>query len=516
MENTSRRMEAEAVSAMENASRRTGAGTVNPMENTSRRTEAETVSAMENDGRRTEAGALRNRGDDGRRTEEAAFAMRGPQSEDVPPRAQVAASQPPHGAPSHEPARGRSDEPLFTPGFAAIAIAQAFSLLGMEILQFVLPLHLLNLTGSGTLYGTVLAAGFIPYTLLAPIGGVVADRTRKRGVMAALDALLALVMAAYLACSGSDALVAITVAVLMFAFAAQALYQPCVQSAVPHVVAPARLEQAVAVTNQLSMVTGIGGPVVGGLVFGFCGLAPIAAVSAACFAVSSLLVLAIVRVPYDPPARTAGLLATARADLSEALGHLRSHPIMWQTILGATLVNLFGSSFINVGSPYIVTESLGLSNQLMGVLQGALAVGGLAGGALVATRPGSFGIRSVPRLLGGVAAGLAAMAVLLTLPLPPLGAYAGMLAIYLGTMACCLAMSIAATSYLQMESPGTLVGKVMALTLMLANFATPLGQIAYGAAFDRVDPWLVAALAALAVALVTAHLARVYRRELSR
>lgn len=516
MEDNGRRMEAGTVSDMEDNGRRMEAGPVSDMENTSRRTEAGTVSAMENDGRRTEAGALRNRGDDGRRTEEAAFAMRGPQSEDAPPRAQVAASQPPHGAPPHEPARGRSDEPLFTPGFAAIAIAQAFSLLGMEILQFVLPLHLLNLTGSGTLYGTVLAAGFIPYTLLAPIGGVVADRTRKRGVMAALDALLALVMAAYLACSGSDALVAITVAVLMFAFAAQALYQPCVQSAVPHVVAPARLEQAVAVTNQLSMVTGIGGPVVGGLVFGFCGLAPIAAVSAACFAVSSLLVLAIVRVPYDPPARTAGLLATARADLSEALGHLRSHPIMWQTILGATLVNLFGSSFINVGSPYIVTESLGLSNQLMGVLQGALAVGGLAGGALVATRPGSFGIRSVPRLLVGVAAGLAAMAVLLTLPLPPLGVYAGMLAIYLGTMACCMAMSIAATSYLQMESPGTLVGKVMALTLMLANFATPLGQIAYGAAFDRVDPWLVAALAALAVALVTAHLARVYRRELSR
>ena len=59
--------------------------------------------------------------------------------------------------------------------------SQALSLLGMEILQFVLPLHLLNLTGSGALYGGVVAAGFVPYTLLAPIGGVIADRTRKRG-----------------------------------------------------------------------------------------------------------------------------------------------------------------------------------------------------------------------------------------------------------------------------------------------------------------------------------------------
>ena len=48
-------------------------------------------------------------------------------------------------------AAGREGAPrggrLFTPGFRAIVASQAFSLLGMEILQFVLPLHLLNLTG---------------------------------------------------------------------------------------------------------------------------------------------------------------------------------------------------------------------------------------------------------------------------------------------------------------------------------------------------------------------------------
>lgn len=444
------------------------------------------------------------------RSDSPAAAPGGGERRDVP---DIPRAAPPDGPAALEGRTDRAQSRLFTRGFAAIVAAQVFSLLGLEILQFVLPLYLLNLTGSGTLYGTVVAAGFVPYMLLAPIGGVVADRTRKRGMMAALDALLACAMAAYLALAGSPHLVGVTVAILMAAFAAQALYQPCVQSAIPHVVDPARIPQAVAVANQVSMVTGVGGPVVGGLVFGFCGLAPIVAVSAASFLVSSVLIVLFVRVPYEPPAMTAGPVATARADLAEALRFLRSRPVMWCTIAAATLVNLFGSSFVNIGTPYIVTEHLGLSNQLMGVAQGALAVGGLVGGMLVAVRPERFGIRTTPRLLLLAAGGLGAVALVLALGLAPLASFAAMLTGYLWTMACCMALSIALTSYLQAESPGTLVGKVMALAMMLANLATPAGQLVYGVAFDYVEPWAVALLSAIATALVAVFLARAYRRR---
>lgn len=294
----------------------------------------------------------------------------------------------------------------------------------------------------------------------------------------------------------------------MAAFASQALYQPCVQSAIPHVVDAARVQQAVAVTNQVSMVTGIGGPVIGGMVFGFFGLGPIVCVSAASFAVSSALVLACVRVPYDPPARELGPIATARVDLAEALAFLRSHATIWRTIMAATLVNVFGSSFFNVGSPFIVTEALGLSNQLMGLLQAVLAVGGLAGGMAVALRPRAFPIERSWRLILLVAAEIALVALVLAAGLPPLATYAGMAALYLLTMGCCMAASIVMTSYMQMESPGTLVGKVMALAMMFANFATPVGQLAYGVAFDWVAPWAVALLAALGTASAALLLAR--------
>lgn len=424
------------------------------------------------------------------------------------------AARAPHEVPQalHDEPKTGSQSRLLTPGFRAIAVAQVFSLLGIEILQFVLPLHLLNLTGSGTLYGGVVAAGFVPYIALSPVGGVIADRTRKRGVMAALDAVLALIMLGYLACSGSQHLVGITVLVLMVAFAAQAIYHPCVQSALPLVVPTERIPQATAVANQVSMITGIGGPVIGGMVFGFFGLAPIVVVAAVSFAVSSALVLAFVRIPYEPPVRTEGVLRTAAGDIRDALHFLRMRPVLWQIIAAATLINLFGSSFINIGTPYIVTESLGLSNQLMGIAQGALAVGGLLGGALVVFMPERFTVKATPRLVGLAAAGIGAVAAVLLVAGEPYVAFAGMLASYLWVMVCCMAASILMTSYLQMETPDELTGKVMGLAMMFGNLATPAGQIAYGAAFDLASPWFVAALAAVATALVAVPMSRSFRR----
>lgn len=424
------------------------------------------------------------------------------------------AARAPHEVPQalHDEPKTGSQSRLLTPGFRAIVVAQVFSLLGIEILQFVLPLHLLNLTGSGTLYGGVVAAGFVPYIALSPVGGVIADRTRKRGVMAALDAVLTLIMLGYLACSGSQHLVGITVFVLMVAFAAQAIYHPCVQSALPLVVPTERIPQATAVANQVSMITGIGGPVIGGMVFGFFGLAPIVVVAAVSFAVSSALVLAFVRIPYEPPVRTEGVLRTAAGDIRDALHFLRMRPVLWQIIAAATLINLFGSSFINIGTPYIVTESLGLSNQLMGIAQGALAVGGLLGGALVVFMPERFTVKVTPRLVGLAAAGIGAVAAVLLVAGEPYVAFAGMLASYLWVMVCCMAASILMTSYLQMETPDELTGKVMGLAMMFGNLATPAGQIAYGAAFDLASPWFVAALAAVATALVAVPMSRSFRR----
>ena len=122
---------------------------------------------------------------------------------------------------------------LFTPPFAVVASAQLFSLLGGAILKFVLPLYLLNLSGSATLYGIVVACAFLPYIFLTPIGGALADRVNKKYVMAALDLVMAVSALAYVLLSQTADLVVLTIVILMLLYAAQSVYQPTVQSSFP-------------------------------------------------------------------------------------------------------------------------------------------------------------------------------------------------------------------------------------------------------------------------------------------
>ena len=76
---------------------------------------------------------------------------------------------------------------LFTKDFTMVVIGQIISLFGNAIIRFVLPLYLLNLTGSSALYGTVMACAFVPAVMLSPVGGIAADRVNKRNVMVILD-----------------------------------------------------------------------------------------------------------------------------------------------------------------------------------------------------------------------------------------------------------------------------------------------------------------------------------------
>ncbi|WP_139653317.1 MFS transporter [Raoultibacter phocaeensis] len=222
---------------------------------------------------------------------------------------------------------------LFTKPFAAIAIAQLFSLLGGAILKFVLPLYLLNLSGSATLYGIVVACAFVPYIFLTPIGGTLADRVNKKYIMAVLDLVMAASAVAYIVLAQTADLVVVTIVILMLLYAAQSVYQPTIQSSVPSVVAYDRIPSATAIVTQVSALTGLVGPVVGGLVFGFFGVMPIAIVSAVAFLVSSGLIVAFVKIPVAEHRSAGNPLSTLKSDIKDAASFLKKNPIMWKTIL---------------------------------------------------------------------------------------------------------------------------------------------------------------------------------------
>ena len=384
-------------------------------------------------------------------------------------------------------------ESLISRSFVSLVIVQIASLFGSAELRFALPLYVLDLTESATLMAAVTAAAWLPYIVLTPIGGVAADRVNKKRIMAALDAIMAATCVVYLGFEGAIDLVGLSVFALVVLYAAQSVYQPTVQAAVPFLVPRQGVVRATAVVSQISALSGLVGPVVGGLVFGLFGIGPVVAVSGVAFALSAVLIVTTVRIPHDAVERSdAGVIRTVLGDISESLSFLRrDRPVILKAIFLAAGINLTLTALILVGTPVIVTQVLGLPNQYMGFAEGALALGGLAGGIAVGALASRLKIERAPLLLLLATLALVPVAAVLGVPMDPLVAYGVLVVSLFASMACATMFSIQAVSFVQMETPGHLVGKVIALMMSLANCAQPVGQLVYGGLFDALRADLV-------------------------
>ena len=65
---------------------------------------------------------------------------------------------------------------LYDKNFNILVLGQIISLFGSSIQRFALSLYLLDLTGSASVFATILAISMIPVVLISPIAGMLADR----------------------------------------------------------------------------------------------------------------------------------------------------------------------------------------------------------------------------------------------------------------------------------------------------------------------------------------------------
>ena len=392
---------------------------------------------------------------------------------------------------------------LFSRDFTLMVIGQIISLLGNAVLRFALPLQVLDATGSAAAFGGVLALSMVPVLLCSPLGGVLADRVPRQRIMWGLDFSTAALAAGYgLLFAGGHSVAAVG-GMMVLLSAIQALYQPSVQASIPVLVAEEHLPAANGVVAQVQALSSLLGPILGGILYGWVGLAPIVWVGAACFFGSAVMEL-FLRIPFRRREDGGAPLAAVGRDLRDAGVFLvREQPGLLRVLALIALINLF-----LVGLPYLIKITLGLSSQLYSFAEAALSLGSILGGMLSGAALGRRGLRGAWRFLLGTALSLLPIALALVLGLPPLAAYGVILAAVLAGMACAMLFTVAAQTYLQRATPPHLLGKVAAFVSAISTCAMPLGQALYGVLFQafQARAWVVVLLglaASLAVALAS-------------
>lgn len=378
---------------------------------------------------------------------------------------------------------------LFSKDFTLIIIGQIISLFGNQILRFALPLYLLNQTGSASLFGLVSACSFIPMIILAPVGGIIADRVNKRNIMVILDFTTAGLTLLFTILLGKLDLIGLILVMLVFLYGIQGAYQPAVQASIPALMSNDNLMKGNAAINLVSSLAGLIGPVIGGAVYGFWGLYPVLYASIGCFALSAIMEI-FIHIPFVRQKKEENIFKMGFQDLKESFVYIRKEqPSIWKITLILCSYNLLLSALVIISLPVMITQMLGFSelkgNQLYGYAQGALAAGSLIGGLTAGILSKRLKPKNTYLSLILCAAALPVIGLGFVLELSPMTTY------FLIVAGCFLMMTISATmsiqmmSYLQILSPVHMLGKIISCAMCICMCATPLGQAVYGILLDQ-------------------------------
>lgn len=403
---------------------------------------------------------------------------------------------------------------LFRKDFILVVIGQIISLFGNAILRFALPLYLLRETGSSTLFGVVSACSFAPMVVLSMVGGVLADRVNKRNIMVGLDFFTAAIILLFYFLLGNIPTVPLFIVVLMLLYGISGTYQPVVQASVPLLVSKEKLMAGNAVINQVNTLSGLLGPVIGGVMFTLWGISPILFLSAGCFAFSAIMEI-FIDIPCEKRPRAVGVFEVIGMDLKDSYQFVKMEkPIFFSVVFLVSLFNLVLSAVMIVGTPILITQVLGMSDTMYGFTQGALAFGGLCGGILTAVVSEKLKLHRSYVLLLTCSASVGMMGLSLLWNMPAILSYWVITLMNFIAMGASTLFMVQIYTMVQMQTPPALVGKIMAALISIAMCGQPIGQAIYGVLFDifAAHTWIVLMGAAIAALLISLYSKKIFQQ----
>ncbi len=389
------------------------------------------------------------------------------------------------------------NQKLFSKDFILVIIGQIISLFGNATIRFALPLYLLNQTGSSVIYGNVTACAFIPAILLSPVGGILADRVNKRNVMVILDFFTAISIFVFSLLFLHVNLILVLTVMLMLLYSIAGIYQPSVQASIPALVSQSNYMAANSIVNVINSFATLIGPIFGGILYSTYGLECVLWVCMVCFVLSAVMEL-FIKIPFIKQDSDSGICKMAIKDFSESIRFIRKEkPVIGKVLLVVCGINLFLSAMIMVGMPYLITEVLNLGqlqvNKLLGYAEGVLAAGGLIGGICTGIFANKLAIKRAGALIIACALFVFPMGVSLMLFSSGFINYLVMILCGFMIMIFSTIFAVQMLSFVQVETPQHLIGKVMAVVLTISMCAQPLGNALYGILFEycKGAEWIV-------------------------
>jgi MFS family permease len=400
--------------------------------------------------------------------------------------------------------------------YAKLFAAGVINGIGDRFFQVALLAMIIRLTGSGMGVGLVLGLRMLPFLLLAPVGGWLADRFSRKTLMIWTDVLRGLIALGFLFVSGPEHLWFVYTGTFLLA-CGEAMYAPVRKSAIPVLTGSQKLLTVNSLEQLMTGVVLVAGSAVGGVIAALFGPDWAFVLNAASFVLAGLIVRSIAFPVVDSDGGHKGSTATKVAQETEVKGKRRLPLPLLSSLLAGTaalqaalllelLVPLF-NGIDNVLISVYAVEEFGAGEKGVGLFYGALGLGLMAGPLLARyLRRSLIWIGLLALLLEGSLLMLLSGMEQLWLA----AAVYVMISLFGGIGNICI------DTIIMRETPSRLQGRVFGITTAWSGSIMGISMFAAGMALEIAEPrtlgWLGGAGYA-ATALVVALLYGILRRR---
>ena len=266
-------------------------------------------------------------------------------------------------------------------------VSKMIGSLGSHVYAFGISMYILSITGSSLSFATNILLSYLPRTIISPLAGLLGDRIPRKwlvlggqaGVILSVSTLLFYTHTVELS------LLAIYLATV-FNSIFSSFSSIAFSASIANLVDEARLQKAMSF-NQLSQsISGIGGPIFGGMLFGFVSME----IFLAAFIVAAVITLSLESTMnftlYKKTAATNDVQKeTMLQGLKAGFSYVGKQKVLRAILWMALWINLFFTS-INIGGDFILVTILKLNPTLIGFTEAGAAVGMLVTSIYFASR----------------------------------------------------------------------------------------------------------------------------------
>lgn len=363
-------------------------------------------------------------------------------------------------------------------------VSKMVASLGSSVYGFGMSLYILSMTGSALSFAGNMLSSIVPRILLSPIAGAITDRVSRKklvigGQIGEITVLCGLLLYTLTYGLSVPAIYITTAVYTIFATFSGIAFS----ASIPNLVDTERLQKAMSFNQLANSASGIMGPILGGMLFGF--------VSMTVFLLINIIALSITTVlesTMNFRLYIKGALEEVKesmmTSMKEGLRYVKNHLLIKRILVTLIWLNLFFTA-LSVGSSFVMLEKLKIEAQHLGFIEAGAAIGMLLTSIYFASRsnvknPIQFSKRSIL----GMSVLIGGFALPLLVPMP----YWVTVVFYLAIMFLFGALNVFTNMpvmvLFQTRIDENYRGRVFGLIEMTAMGFMPIGTLVYGVLYD--------------------------------